>query len=477
MISRLIWKIAMLAVFAAAAAMSAFAGQQAPDTAAGKQFSAWLAAFDSGDRATFEKYLEKNYPQRANDIDGEMSFRGMTGGFEFEKAEESTPTKFTALVKEKESDQFARATMEVEESEPHRVKELQLRTCPTPAEFRVARMSEGDVVAGVKKIAEERSAADKFSGAIAISKNGKTIFAQADGLANREKKTPNTFRTQFRMGSMNKMFTATAILQLAQAGKLKLTDPLGKYLADYPNKDVATKVTIHHLLTHTGGTGDFFGPEFDKHRLELKTLQDYVKLYGTRGLEFEPGSKWAYSNYGFLLLGLVVEKASGQDYYAYVREHIFKPAGMNSSDSMPEDQAVPGRSVGYTKMDSGGAWKPNTDTLPYRGTSAGGGYTTVEDLQRFASALLEHKLLDAEHTELLTTGKADTPRGTRYAYGFMDNREDGVRSFGHGGGAPGMNGELLIFPQSVYVIAVLANMDPPAAERISSYASNRLPEK
>jgi len=276
------------------------------------------------------------------------------------------------------------------------------------------------------------------------------------------------------MGSMNKMFTATSILQLAQAGKLKLTDPLGKYLPDYPNKDVATKVTIHHLLTHTGGTGDIFGPEFDQHRLELKTLQDYVNLYGKRALEFEPGSKWEYSNYGFLLLGVVVEKVSGQSYYDYVKEHIFKPAGMSSSDSLPEEQAVAGRSVGYTKMDSP-AWKPNTDTLPYRGTSAGGGYTTVEDLQRFANALLNHKLLDAEHVELLTTGHADTPRGTKYAYGFMDNNEDGVRWFGHGGGAPGMNGDLRIFPRSGYVIAVLANMDPQAADRISSYVSNRLP--
>jgi CubicO group peptidase (beta-lactamase class C family) len=401
----------------------------------------------------------------------------MTGGFELKKVEAGEPTKFKALVKEKDSDEFARLEMEVGEAEPHQIKGVNLRSCPTPAEFKLARMTESEVVAGVRKLAETRAAEDKFAGAVAISKNGKPIFAQAYGLADRNKKTPNTLSTQFRMGSMNKMFTATAILQLAQAGKLKLTDPLGKYLTDYPNQEIATKVTIHHLLTHTGGTGDFFGPEFDKHRLELKTLQDYVKLYGTRGPEFEPGSKWEYSNYGFLLLGLIVQKASGQDYYEYVREHIFKPAGMASSDSLPEDQAVPGRSIGYTKFDGNKDWKPNSDTLPYRGTSAGGGYTTVEDLQRFASALLNHKLLDAEHTELLTTGHADTPRGPKYAYGFMDSREDGVRSFGHGGGAPGMNGDLRISPESGYVIAVLANVDPPAAERIASYASDRLPLK
>jgi CubicO group peptidase (beta-lactamase class C family) len=281
------------------------------------------------------------------------------------------------------------------------------------------------------------------------------------------------------MGSMNKMFTATSILQLVQEGKLKLTDPLGKFLTEYPNQDVATKVTIHHLLTHTGGTGDFFGPEFDKHRTELKTLQDYVGLYGKRGLEFEPGSKWEYSNYGFLLLGVVIEKVSGQSYYDYVREHIFKPAGMTGTDSLAEDEVVAERSLGYTKFDGSKTWKPNTDTLPYRGTSAGGGYTTVEDLARFANALVNHKLLDAEHTTLLTTGKVETSPGAggKYAYGFMEGKLGGVLQFGHGGGAPGMNGDLKIFPQSGYVVAALANLDPPAAQRLSDYVSSRLPEK
>jgi D-alanyl-D-alanine carboxypeptidase len=306
------------------------------------------------------------------------------------------------------------------------------------------------------------------------------VFTAAYGMADRDKKIPNQLGTQFRIGSMNKMFTATAVLQLVQAGKINLTDPLGKYLTDYPNKDVATKVTIHHLLTHTGGTGDFFGPEFDKHRLELRTLQDYVKLYGERGLAFEPGSRWEYSNYGFLLLGLVVQKASGQDYYDYVREHIFRPAGMNSTDSLPEDQAAPGRSVGYTKRDGAKEWRPNVDTLPYRGTSAGGGYSTVEDLLAFANALENHKLLDAKNVDLLTTGKVEMRGGggSKYGYGFGDETSaDGVRCFGHGGGAPGMNGDLKICPQSGYVIAVLANLDPQAAGHASDFITARLPKE
>jgi CubicO group peptidase (beta-lactamase class C family) len=328
-------------------------------------------------------------------------------------------------------------------------------------------MSEPEIIAGLRARLEKESAADRFSGTVLVMKKGKQLFSGAYGLADRDKKVPNTLDTRFRIGSMNKMFTGTAILQLVQAGKIKLTDPLGKYLPAYPNKDVATKVTIHHLLTHTGGTGDIFGPEFEAHRLELKTLDDYVALYGKRDLLFEPGSRWEYSNYGMLLLGVVVEHVSGQSYYDYVAQNIFKPAGMTRSGSEPESQPVEGRSIGYMRKPGSTEWVPNTDTLPYRGTSAGGGYSTVGDLAKFADALLNHKLLDAKHTELLITGKASTQVGAQYAYGFEDARKpDGTGAVGHGGGAPGMNGELRIFPASGYVVAVLANLDPPAASRV-----------
>jgi CubicO group peptidase (beta-lactamase class C family) len=165
---------------------------------------------------------------------------------------------------------------------------------------------------------------------------------------------------------------------------------------------------------------------------------------------------------------------SGQSYYDYVREHVFGPAGMTSSGSEPEDSTVPDRSTGYTRM-SGPDLHPNSDTLPYRGTSAGGGYSTVEDLLKFANALQGHKLLNAEFTDMLTTGKVDAG-GARYALGFEDQMINGVRCFGHGGGAPGMNGGLEICPGPAYVIAVLSNMDPPTANQISTFITNRMPE-
>jgi D-alanyl-D-alanine carboxypeptidase len=448
-----------------------------PDTPAARQFTAWLAAFNGGERAALLAYMQKNDPSHAAQIGEQMGFRAQTGGFEFKKTEESTATKFSGLVKERNSDQFARFTLEVDPAEPHIIKQLDLNAIPTPAEFALPRLSQTDALTALRAETETKAAADRFSGTVLVAKDGRTVFSAAYGLADREKKIANKLGTQFRIGSMNKMFTAVAVLQLVQAGKIKLSDPLGKYVTDYPNQELASKVTIHHLLTHTGGTGDFFGPEFDAHRLELRNFEDYVKLYGKRGLAFEPGSKWEYSNYGFLLLGVLIERVSGQNYYDYVAEHVFKPAGMTLTASLAEDQTVPDRSVGYTKFGGGETWKPNTDTLPYRGTSAGGGYSTVEDLLRFANALQNHKLLDSQHTDLLTTGKVDLPGRGKYAYGFGDSAVGTVRCFGHGGGAPGMNGDLQICPQSGYVIAVLANLDPPAAQRISEFIANRLPEK
>ncbi len=470
----LLLSIAFL-LFAVPSCLAQTPQTQFPDTPAGTQAKAWLESFNAGDAEKHKEFLRKNAPTRLDRADREMGFREMTGGFDLKKVEESTPTKMVALVQERASDQFARLTIEVDAAQPHQITRLALQGTARPAEFALPRLNDGDLTAALRKRMDEIAATDRFSGAVLVAKNGKTAFAQAYGLADREKKLPNTLKTRFRIGSMNKMFTAVATLQLVQSGKLDLKAPIGKYLTDYPNKDVASKVTVEHLLSHTGGTGDIFGPEFDKNRLELKTLQDYVKLYGNRALEHEPGARWQYSNYGFLLLGVLIEKVSGQSYYDYVRDQIFKPAGMSGTASEPEEQTVADRSVGYTRFT--GALGPNTDTLPYRGTSAGGGYSTVEDLFKFASALQTQKLLNAEYTEMLTTGKVETPGGGKYAYGFQDATINGTRCFGHGGGAPGMNGELKICPGPGYVIAVLANMDPPAASRVADFITSRLPLK
>jgi D-alanyl-D-alanine carboxypeptidase len=438
------------------------------------QFLAFLEAFNSGDRARLQKFQEANYPTM--NLDSQMNSREQSGGLNLIGLQRATATRVEGIVLERNSSQFGLFALEVDPAEPQRVTRFAILPIPRPAEYPIPPMTEAEVVAALRTKLEKDAAADRFAGTVLLAKNGKVLFSGAYGLADREKNIANTLDTTFRIGSMNKMFTATSILQLVQAGKINLTDPLGKYIKDYPNQDVATKVTIHQLLTHTGGTGDIFGPELTAHRLEVKTLDDYIGLYGKRAPGFEPGSRWVYSNYGMVLLGVVIERVTGQNYYDYVAEHVYKPAGMTLSSSPPESETVTGRSVGYMRSPNGKAWVPNTDTLGYRASSAGGGLSTVGDLLKFAEALMGHKLLNAEYTDLLITGKVDTGGGGRYAYGFEDGRKDGAGAVGHSGGAPGMSGDLRIDIPSGYVVAALSNLDPPAAPQVSAFLDVRLPQ-
>lgn len=346
---------------------------------------------------------------------------------------------------------------------------------PPPDLRRRVRLSEPEALSALRSEVERRTARDHFAGAVLIGKQGKVLFAKAYGLADRERKTPNTVETRFRLGSMNKSFTALAVAQLAEKKRLSLDTPIRRYLPDYPNDDLASRVTIRHLLTHTGGTGDIFGPAFDKGRQDLRTLRDYVTLYGSRAPKFEPGTRWDYSNYGYVLLGVIIEAVSGQSYYEYVRQHIYQPAGMTKTGALPESDDIRDRAVGYTRRQD--AWTSNTEGLPYRGTSAGGGYSTVRDLFRFVERLQAHALVGPAYTSLLTTGTQATPNGSKYGFGFFDVRLNGTRYFGHSGGAPGMSAELRVFPDSGYTVIVLSNVDPPAATAVAEYISDRLPSR
>jgi D-alanyl-D-alanine carboxypeptidase len=353
---------------------------------------------------------------------------------------------------------------------------VQLLATPRPSSalnlLLLHRMTQADALAALADRAKERARADEFAGAVLVARHGKVLLQDAWGRADRTAGMPNTPATRFRIGSMNKMFTAVATLQLVEAHKLALDDLIGKHLPDYPNRQVAAKVTVRHLLTHTGGTGDIFGLQFDRHRLALREHRDYIKLYGSRGLRYEPGDHFEYSNYGFVLLGALIERVTGRSYYDYVRDHVFRPAGMTATGSLPESMEVPGRAVGYMRTAPGGAWVPNTDTLPWRGTAAGGGYSTVGDLLRFAEALGSGRLISTA-----TLAEATRPQQEQYGYGFEVQGQGPLRSWGHGGGAPGMNGELRVFPQLGYVVVALSNLDPPAASELVDFLALRMPDQ
>jgi len=313
------------------------------------------------------------------------------------------------------------------------------------------------------------AAEDAFSGIVLVANGAQPVFEKAYGIANRSTNNPNNVDTKLNIGSMNKMFTAVAIAQLVERGKLSFTDSVGKLLPDYPNKAVAEKVTVYQLLTHTSGMGDYLNAAYIANLSKMKTVVDLLPLFVNDPPAFEPGTKWQYSNAGYALLGLIIEKVSGQDYFDYVRERIYKPAGMINTDSYEGNKSVPNLAVGYTRMNDSGKADPslprreNTSSRPARGSPAGGGYSTVEDLLRFGLALRSHKLLSQKYTEIVMTGHVEVggPIG-KYAYGFSDKIFNGRHIVGHNGGGPGIGANFDMFPELGYTAVVLTNYDPPA---------------
>ena len=339
---------------------------------------------------------------------------------------------------------------------------------------------EGAIIKEIDRQAAHHNDKNDFSGVVLIAKNDKIIFNKAYGLADQTFKAPNDTATRFNLGSMNKMFTAIAIGQLIQAGKLSFDEPLAEALPDYPNKAVAAKITIRQLLSHTSGLGDFFKDEFFTHREKYVSLKSYLPLFQNDSLQFKPGARFSYSNAGFIVLGVVIEKVSGEDYFDYIKHHIYQPVGMLRSGSFKRDSVVTDLATGYTWPDGSNPLhlKPrimNWQTLPVQGSSAGGGYATASDLLRFSIAVKNHTLLNATLTDSLLTGHVQL--GDRegmnsvYGYGFIDVSINGKRTAGHGGGAPGINGDLKFFRDNSYTVVVLGNYDPPSASSLSDQIS------
>ena len=294
------------------------------------------------------------------------------------------------------------------------------------------------------------AAAGRFSGAALIAKGDQIVFQHAYGMADREHAIANTLETRFNLGSMNKMFTAVAIAQLVAHGRLSFQDPLSKFIPDFPTPAAARKIRIEHLLTHTSGLGDYFTERYFR---ELPTTVAGVMAIAREdtALAFEPGTRQRYSNLGFVVLGAVIEKVTGQDYYDYVRDHVFAPAGMSAS-SWPNG-AVPGRAQEYEiSAETGG--RPRADPL-HRGTPAGGGVSTVGDMLRFSRALLAGRLLPMEYVRLLTSPKPEVG-SDRYGYGFGVIARP-LRIVGHNGGKPGVFAQLDIYPEAGYTTVLLMN--------------------
>jgi D-alanyl-D-alanine carboxypeptidase len=321
-------------------------------------------------------------------------------------------------------------------------------------------LSEAAIADSIAAAADAMAAAGRFAGVVRIERAGRVLLERAWGEADREAHRPNRVDTKFNLGSINKTFTRAVIAKLVEQGRLALDDPLSRHLPDFP-RDKSDRITIGQLLDMRSGLGDFFGARYDAtDRSKLRNPRDWFPLFVDQPLEFEPGTRSRYSNAGYAVLGAVAERVTGRSYYDLVRDWVYAPAGMASSDSYGQGEAVDNLAHGYTRDDGHGgrdaaAPHRNDDGRPWRGSPAGGGYSTAQDLTRFVEALAAGRILKKE----------TVPR-------FYDARlgAGGALTVGMGiaGGSPGVNA--LVMADDDWVLVVLANVDPPAAETLGRTA-------
>ncbi len=328
-------------------------------------------------------------------------------------------------------------------------------------------------LARIRVFIERQAAVDSFSGVVLIARDGKPVLQYAAGLASKSFGMPNRIDTKFFLASMTKMFTGIAVGQLAEQGKLRFSDPVSRYVTEVPTS-FGDRITIHHLLTHTSGLGSIWKPEYQRANHALyRNVRDFFPLFISDPPQFEPGERWAYSNAGYVLLGAVVERVSGRSYRDYVREYVFRRAGMPSALADDVELPVSNRAVPYTRRNWTMPGQTGYTSAELIGLvtmmPAGGAVASAPDLLRFANALTSNQLLKAAYSDTVTRGIVTYRAGASYGYGFANEVINGVRIIFHDGGADGISTQLDIIPSLGVTAIVLSNYDPPAGTRIANY--------
>ena len=312
----------------------------------------------------------------------------------------------------------------------------------------------------------------EFNGAALVAEEGKVIYKNGFGMANMEWNIPNTPDTRFRLGSITKQFTAMLTMQLVEEGKLKLNVPITTYIPDYP-KEQGEKVTIHQLLTHTSGIPNYTDqPSFAGIMRNPITPIDLIKTFWNLPLEFKPGTKFKYSNSGYIVLGYIIEKVTGKTYEEMLKEKIFEPLGMKNSGYDHTAYIIPKRASGYNKI---GTDYFNTQyidmSVPY---SAGSICSTIEDLYLWDQALYTSKLLSKKYMDKIFTPYSKPPFADGYGYGwglskkYFDGLKDTLNIVAHGGTINGFNSIILRITNDRDLIVLLNNTGVTNLNEISN---------
>ncbi len=433
-VARILVTIVLLAASAAAAG-----APELPPTVQGRRMAAWLRAFNSGDRQTIRHFIEENYAasalkQRPADdrLETYMALYGDTRGFELRAVEAGAENAITVVAQAK-SEEWFRITCKTEPGARGGIVGMIFRSVPRPPEFGAKGvMNSAEMTRELDRYLSKLTRAGLFSGVVAVRENGAVVYEKAFG-----KGDAGAFTTgsEFGLASIAKSFTAVAIAQLAQAGKLSFQDAISKYLPEYP-RPRGDQITIDQLLTHMSGTEPFLEPkDFEElERAHRKPGFDLVRFLGERPLVSKPGTEFHYSNAGYWLLDIILQNISGKPLAEYLEGQVFRPAGIRKN------------------------------------LLAG---CTAPDLLRFAEALRTAKLLSPEMTALVMSPKAasDDPEVQR-AYGLQVESMNGVRIMGHPGGGPKVSAQMDIYPERGYAVVVLSSQPGGTAQR----AANKLRE-
>ncbi len=317
--------------------------------------TAWLGARNGGDEAAALRFYKSRYGKEVTDRipPKELAAHLLEmfhedGPVELVKVEESSESAIRVLLHAPATDEWLHQSLALDPKDPGRI----VKSRPEPAANPGVRPARDDreLAAELDAFVSKLAADDRFEGAVLVERGDEVVYSRAVGLAHKGYGAPMKLDTKMNLGSMNKMFTSVCIAQLVAAGKLSYTDTLGKILPNYPNEAAAAKVTVHHLLTHTSGLGDYFNDKFEAMAKDkLMKVSDYLPLFASDPLAFEPGARFQYSNAGFMVLGAIVEKVSGEDYFSYVREHVYAPAGMTNTDAYEMDRDNPEPSPSATR--------------------------------------------------------------------------------------------------------------------------------
>ncbi len=453
-----------------------------PDTPAGKRVQESLVVINSGDIARIQDYIYTQYtPRFIKMFSKERLFNVYYGffekykGLELHKIQESSSDRFVGVFRCQRTGSAYLFGLTVHSKSPHKIRGMTLfpMTHPDQPES-LESLKQEEKVNMLESFLDILGESEVFSGAALLAKDGKVISQRAHGWADRQESAPNKIETRFNLASINKMFTAVAVAQLCEQGKISYDDPLGKHLgSDWISPKISNKVQVKHLLSHTSGIAI---SKEDDNLVYLKKyisqkfrrIDDYKILTQEAFLKTDPGEESSYSNIGFHLLGAIIEKVSGEEYYDYIQTHIFDVAGMKDTGFDELDQLDPNTAMGYVKEPKEGriSWRSNELDCNWKGTPAGGAYSTVGDLLKFEQALKYNALVSKETKDILFTPKKEL--GARsYGYGFSVRQFDEQLKVGHTGGYTGINNSFSMYLNNGYTVIILCNIDLISGSAVS----------